>query len=291
MKIVVFDLDETLGYFTQVGIFWDCLQNFLYENENKQNEKLTQNDFNEMLDLFPEFIRPNIMNILQYLKHKKKTNCCHKLMIYTNNTGSKEWANQIKYYFENKINYKLIDQIIAAFKINGTQVEMCRTTHDKSHNDLIRCTKIPLDAEICFVDDTFHPKMANDNIYYINLKPYYYDLSFDVMIERFYKSNLGIQLIKSDANFEDFIDFEEFMKKEIKKYNYDYIEKTKEEYEIDKILGKHVLTHLQRFFNDVKKNKSRKNYMNTNMNMNANMNTNINTNSTKSKKNKTRKQI
>lgn len=272
MKIVVFDLDETLGYFTQFGIFWDCLQNFLNENKN-ENEKLTQIDFNVLFDLFPEFIRPNIINILQYLKHKKKTNCCHKLMIYTNNTGSKEWTHQIKSYFENKINYKLIDQIIAAFKINGTQVEMCRTTHDKSHNDLIRCTKIPLDAEICFVDDTFHPKMANDNIYYINLKPYYYDLSFDVMIERFYKSNLGIQLINSDANFE------EFMKKEIKKYNYDYIEKTKEEYEIDKILGKHVLTHLQHFFNDIKKNKSRKNYMNTNINPN------------KTKKNKTRKQI
>jgi hypothetical protein len=79
------------------------------------------------------------------------------------------------------------------------------------------------------------------------------------------------------------------MKKEIKKYNYDYIEKTKEEYEIDKILGKHVLTHLQHFFNDVKKNKSRKNYMNANTNINSNINANTTPN--KTKKNKTRKQI
>ena len=93
MKIVVFDLDETLGYFTQFGIFWDCIQNVL-------NIKLSQQDFNETLNLYPEYLRPNIMPILQYLKNKKLTNCCHKLMIYTNNTGSKEWANKIKSFFE-----------------------------------------------------------------------------------------------------------------------------------------------------------------------------------------------
>ena len=29
MKIVVFDLDETLGYFTELGMFWDCLKQYL----------------------------------------------------------------------------------------------------------------------------------------------------------------------------------------------------------------------------------------------------------------------
>jgi len=50
MKIVVFDLDETLGYFTELGIFWDCLKNYL---KIENNETLTQIDFNDMLDLFP----------------------------------------------------------------------------------------------------------------------------------------------------------------------------------------------------------------------------------------------
>ena len=35
MWIVVFDLDETLGYFTQFGIFWDCLKQFLSANKNE----------------------------------------------------------------------------------------------------------------------------------------------------------------------------------------------------------------------------------------------------------------
>jgi len=247
MKIVVFDLDETLGYFTQFGIFWDCIQKFL-------NTKLSQQDFNEILHLYPEFLRPNIIPILQYLKNKKTTNCCHKLMIYTNNTGLKEWANKIKNFFEAKLNYKLIDQIIAAFKVNGQQVEMCRTTHDKTHHDLIRCTKIPVDTEICFIDDTYHPNMANDNIYYINLKPYYYDLDISILIERFQKSRIGARLLSNDTDFEDFV------KKEIEKYNYKIIEKSHEEYEIDKILGKHVLTHLQLFFNDSKKKSRKQNF-------------------------------
>ena len=28
-KIVVFDLDETLGYYVEFGMFWDALQNFI----------------------------------------------------------------------------------------------------------------------------------------------------------------------------------------------------------------------------------------------------------------------
>ena len=28
-KVVVFDLDETLGYFTEFGIFWDSLIQYL----------------------------------------------------------------------------------------------------------------------------------------------------------------------------------------------------------------------------------------------------------------------
>ena len=39
MKIVVFDLDETLGYFTQYGIFWDSLANYLKIKNNRDNLK------------------------------------------------------------------------------------------------------------------------------------------------------------------------------------------------------------------------------------------------------------
>jgi len=259
MKIVVFDLDETLGYFTQFGIFWESLHHFLYENHYLK--KLSHNDFNETLDLFPEFIRPNIIPILNYLKHKKVTNCCHKLMIYTNNTGPKEWSEFIKNYFETKIQYHLIDQIISAFKINGKHVELCRSTYEKTHKDFIKCTRLPENAEICFIDDTFYPKMSNDNIYYINLKPYLYFLPFERMIIHFEKSAIGKKIIHSVLKEKETksLNFYDFMMKETRKYNFEYIPKSTEEYEIDKILGKHILTHLQIFFNDRNNEPTKKN--------------------------------
>jgi len=250
MKIIVFDLDETLGYFSEYGIFWDSLRNYL-KVKNKNN--LTQSDFDAILDLFPEFLRPNIINILNYLKNKKKTNCCHKMMIYTNNTGPREWARNIVSYFERKLNFKLIDQIIAAFKINGKRVEICRTTQNKTHKDFIRCTKIPIDAEICFIDDYFYPEMANDNIYYINIKPYYYDLKFNEMLNRFINSEIGKQLI------DDKDEFEKIMMEHIELFKYLVVEKDKKEYEVDKVLGKHIITHLQNFFNRSSKTKTIKN--------------------------------
>jgi len=253
MKIVVFDLDETLGYFTQFSVFWDGLIKYL---KIKGEPVVTQNDFNEILDLFPEFVRPNIINILNYLKEKKNSKCCHKLMIYTNNNGSRKWSHRLIDYFEEKIKYKLIDQIISAFKINGKQVEMCRTTHNKTHDDFIRCTKVPSNAEICFLDDTFYPEMSNEFVYYINVKPYYYNLKINDMINRFNNSTIGKKLIYND-------EFEKTITNIFVLHNFNYIYKNPKEYELDKIIGKHIISHLQSFFNDKsKKNKTIKNMKN-----------------------------
>lgn len=264
MKIVVFDLDETLGYFVEFGIFWDSL-NLYYLKNNK--EELTNDDFNHILDLYPEFLRPNIINILNYLKHKKITNICDKIMIYTNNQGPRKWASHILSYFETKIKYQLFDQTIAAFKINGKRIELCRTSQDKSYKDLIRCTKLPLNAEICFLDDIYFPEMANKNIYYINIKPYIYELSFEEMYKRFLNSEIGKKIIEKieieDNTYENKENkFIEFMSKNIKMYNFQVVEKNGKEYEIDKILGKKIMLHLEEFFNKTNKNtnKTRKNF-------------------------------
>ena len=200
MKIVVFDLDETLGYFVEFGIFWDILSQYL-------NKETDQQFFNNLMDLYPEFLRPKIINILKYLKNKKISKKCQKLMIYTNNQGSRKWINYIISYFESKLEgYKLFDQIITAFKINGKQIEFCRTTNNKTYHDFIRCTKLPINAEICYLDDTFYPEMAHDNIYYINIKPYVHDLPFNEMYKRFFESNIGRTLIDKEI-MNHFIDF------------------------------------------------------------------------------------
>ena len=235
LKIVVFDLDETLGYFVQLGMFWDAVKNYT-------KQSLNQTDFDNMLDLYPEFIRPNILSILKFLKVKKKNNKCSHLMIYTNNQGPPEWAMMIKTYFETKMDAVIFDRIIAAFKINGKQVEFCRTTHNKTHNDFIKCSKLPKNSQICFLDDVYHPDMKNDNVYYINIKPYVYDLSFQDMCVRYIKKGY-VSLHVQESFTRSILHY-------VERYSHIYVPKKQDEYEVDTILTKHILHHIQIFFNN-----------------------------------------
>jgi hypothetical protein len=235
-KVVVFDLDETLGYFVELSILWDTIQLYL------KDKLLGQKDFNAILDLYPEFIKPHIYSILNYLKYKKRTKECNSVMIYTNNQGSKEWTILIKNYFESKIHYALFDQIIKAFKINGKRIEMGRTSNEKTFDDLVKCTKLPKNTQICFLDDVFYPNMTGHNIYYIKVNPYIYNLSYDEMIVRFEKSHIGITLINGSD------DFSKFARGNMQLYDFKYVPKSKDEYEIDKIVSKKIMMHLQIFF-------------------------------------------
>ena len=255
-KIVVFDIDETLGYFFQFSIFWEALSSFIKKQDI--NYKLTQQDFNKIFDLFPEFIRPNIISILNYLKYKKNKNACKSVMIYTNNQGPKEWVYFIKKYFEKKINYNLFDQIISAFKINGKQMELHRTTHDKTIADLIKCCKLPINVEICFIDNTYYPEMNADNVYYIKVNPYIYNLPFDVVMKRFitspfFSSGSGIFDTTCASQLEKY--FEKYIAVLNRRINtqYKFTEKTKKEYNIDKIITKKIMIYIQKFIdNDLK---------------------------------------
>jgi len=248
-KVVVFDMDETLGYFIQFSYFWENLK--VYFNKQNKELKLLDENFNKILTLYPEYIRPNISSVLKYLKHKLEINKCQGVMIYTNNNGSKEWIHHIKDFFEDKINYKLFNQVIRAFKVNGKQIEMCRTTNEKTVKDFIKCTKLPENTQICFLDDLFHPKMNYENVYYIKLKAYKYDLPFDEIIKRFTNSEIGKKLLNDPQDFHDYMN-------EI--FNtYSYVPKTKEEQDIDKIITKQTMLYLQNFFHSKQLTTIRKN--------------------------------
>lgn len=233
-KIVVFDLDETLGYFTELSYFIRAIENIL-------RKTITQDEFNYILDSFQEFLRPNIFKILTYLKHKKIKSKKIQVMIYTNNQGPKTWIQQIKSYFEKKLHYQLFDQIIAAFKVNGRQVEMCRTSHKKTVNDFLRCTHLPPGTKICFLDDRYHDQMDGEDVFYINVKPYVFSLPFKTMAERYYKLN------KKHINMKESI-FVENISTEMNRYNYTPYDKHPDEQNIDEIVGKQIMVHLVDFF-------------------------------------------
>ena len=197
-KVVVFDLDETLGYFTELGVFIDALESM------NGNKSIPRELFYNILDIFSFFLRPDILQILKYIMEKKQKGLCSKVILYTNNNGPRKWALSIKSYFEWKLKYKLFDRIISAYKIDNKQIEKCRTSYDKSYNDLLKCSRIPKRSKICFIDDYMHEKMINDNIYYIHLSPYKYKAKPKMLSDIFLKSKFG-KYIEDKEHFANFI--------------------------------------------------------------------------------------
>jgi len=244
MKIVVIDLDETLGYFIQLSMTFNSLNKYI-NNYQKNKCKITQSDFNDILDLYPEFIRPNIIQILNYLKDKKDKKICDKIIIYTNNRGQSLWISEILSYFEKKINYKLFDQVIRPFKINGEIIESGRTSCTKKYKDFIKCAKIhdSSNLDICFIDDIFFPKMKNKNIYYINIKPYIHNIELKDIVIRFINSDVCNRIINDKNNCG------KIMLKYIEQYRFDFVSKSAINYEIDIIIGKQIMYHIKYFFN------------------------------------------
>jgi len=240
-KVCVFDLDETLGYFTEVSIFWDALESFY-------GKKLSTNSFFEVLDVFPEFFRPEIFKTLHMINNKKKRNICDESYIYTNNQGPKSWTKMINDYFNYKLGYKTFNGIIAAYKVQGQLIEPKRTSHEKSVKDLISCTNIPESSEICFIDDLYHPLMDKENVKYIQIKPYKYNLPFTEMATRYYDQVL-LKNKRTTLNHRPIIrdNFIKYITAFMRKYNYNVIIKTEEKQTNDVTESKNMHTNLEIF--------------------------------------------
>ena len=129
---------------------------------------------------------------------------------------------------------------------------MCRTTHSKTYDDLIKCTEAPKDSTFIFMDDQYHDKMRNDLVQYINVKPYTYHIAFVDMINTFIKSDVGKNLVSNDIEV-----FKLNLIKEMKKYRFRVFKKSETELIVDKAVTKKMMLHLQKFLKH--KHKTRKN--------------------------------
>ena len=272
-KYAVFDVDETLGYFSQFGAFVDALNNYYSDFS-----RVVFDNFNELLDLYPEFIRPNMIEILKYVSEKRREGACKGIIIYTNNQGPRVWVANISKYFDYKVGTKVFDHIIAAFKVNGKIVQEGRTTQNKTYEDLVRVANIPKTSEICFVDDLNHPGMRHPNVLYINVKPYVETLPTSTLIKRYLDSNLGKNIlpqnrekfsksIKKRMGVRDDSDYESSTKSQIESnfillntpdMSNVYINANANVIEGYKKMGEKILFYIKMFFKN--KNKSHKSH-------------------------------
>lgn len=173
-KAIVLDLDETLGCFVQFAAITNTLA------------PMTQSTFNALLDIFPEFMRAGIFDVLNYVADQKRRGVCTHVVLYTNNQAPREWAMCIVAYIHYKLgDYALFDKVVGAFKVGRKRVEMYRTSHDKMYTDLLRCcTALTTETDICFIDDCMHPLMLNTRVMYLKVSPYVHYLPADVIVER-----------------------------------------------------------------------------------------------------------
>ena len=240
-RIVVLDVDETIGYFVELGIFCDALAHAAWKNDATAQYA----HFNALMDAFPEFLRPNIMDILRFLKRKKDADECCGVMIYTNNNGPRAWVEHIIGYMESKLGAPLFDQIVAAFKVNGKIIEMGRTTHNKTYDDLLRCTKLPSNVEVCFLDDQMHSHMEHGQVYYINVKPYVHQLSVQTLMDRFLQTPALRSTIATGVNPAD---LRHRVSTFMQRFSATHVPKDPLEQEIDRIISKKIMEHLTEFF-------------------------------------------
>jgi len=241
--VIAFDLDETLGCFTDLEILWQEITNI---------KKVDNKIFNELLDLYPEFLRYGILQILDFLYQKKKKGICDKIFIYTNNQCSAEWCKMIASYFDYKLNTDapIFDQIICAFKINNEIIEISRTSNQKSHSDFINCTLLPKKTRICFIDNLFFPEMKHNRVYYIKPKSYYHHLSYEKIIDRFTTSTLFDKHIKLNSETQIY-PFKQRLRDLYIKSNTMYYDKgisNKKTMEIDILVSQKIMYHLKEFF-------------------------------------------
>ena len=174
-KHFVFDLDETIGSFRELHML--CHEPLL--------DRLV-----ELLRLFPEFLRPGIVPILQFLYQNKQQQRFGKFYVYTNNQCGRSWTESIVRAVEIVAETPLlVDHIICAFKIGSVVVESRRTSHWKTWRDLVRCTVLPPQAQICFIDDTYFPKMSRDRVFYLQPRPYQHRLSLSDIAQRLKKDD------------------------------------------------------------------------------------------------------
>jgi len=188
-QAVVFDLDKTIGFFTQIAVVMEAVEDVL-------GREMKLQEFFDFLDVYPHVFRPDMFKIFNYLKKQKKRNKELKVLIYTNNIGPKSWVMNIRKYIEKKINYKLFDKVIPAWKVGKEIYEPNRTTHNKTYRDLLRCGKLSKNYKVLFLDDLEHEQMRVDKVTYLLVKKYRYDERFEKLVDTLMKSKIKDMMVK-----------------------------------------------------------------------------------------------
>lgn len=153
MKLIVFDMDETIGAFTALS---------KEMMELARHRMHTYAMFKHLVDLNPFFIRPGMLHILHILITCRKLMKDVKLVLYTNNPST-PWIQFVVEYLECQLRHKPLFCKI----IDGN-----RPSLDKCVADVLKATKAPKKTPIFFIDDHFHQGMVSNQVFYYQIPVY-----------------------------------------------------------------------------------------------------------------------
>lgn len=245
-KQFVFDLDETIGSFSDLYILFQCIEKL----QSTYNFTLYENPSDlvyELLNIYPEFFRHGIDIVLAYLHKKKNDKSCSGVHIYTNNSCLPDtWTYYITRFIEEKWEHPgLFDTVVRAFKINGKIVEKNRSSNEKTHKDLLRCLILPQNTEFCYIDNDRYPKMEHRYVYYLQPRPYHHYMNRTNILDRFSRSGLCNRMFTSIKLDVRSLMFEWYISREYSMMTYS---RNLVELEIDLLVSKRLLRHIRKFF-------------------------------------------
>lgn len=152
-KNIVFDFDETIGYFEQII---DII---------KHTKKTSKIEVFEFFNLFPLVFRTNIFEIFNYIVRLKREKKIKSVILYSNN-NNEVFIGYVLSYIHEMINYPLFDLTISL-----------NQTHNKNKNlsDLLKYSNGLLNkkSSIFFIDDKEYDHMKSIK-YYIKCESYKY---------------------------------------------------------------------------------------------------------------------
>ena len=152
-KNVVFDFDETIGYFEQII---DII---------KYTKKISKMEVFELFTLFPLVFRTNIFDIFYFIVRLKKEKKIKSVILYSNNNND-VFISYVISFIHQKLNYSLFDLSISL-----------NQTHNKNKNlsDLLNYSNGLLNkkSSIFFIDDKEYDDMKMIK-YYIKCESYKY---------------------------------------------------------------------------------------------------------------------
>jgi hypothetical protein len=164
-KNIIFDLDHTIGYFEQMIHIMNCCEITCLE----------------LLRLFPDFLRPLLLDFFVSLISYKKSGKIKSILIYSNNNNDYIVRTIIQFIHET-IQYTLFDEII-------TLEHPLRIKKQKDYHELLLLSNGLLheDSLLCFVDDKIHPLMNTKNTCYIKCEGYVNYIKHELVTDKIKK--------------------------------------------------------------------------------------------------------